>query len=121
MVISKITKRKIANCIEKLDSFKDTEFEMGEDEDDQYYTFEAIEMYDTIIVRSEFISDTDTCTDYFVFNGKTLRECTTIEDDYLREGDLNNCPIRDLTELEFIICKTNDNSVERFDDADKEM
>lgn len=115
-MITNNVKKRIADLIELEDSFIYTCFDDASD-NEGYNTYEAIELFDTIIIRSEF---TDGCTDdteYFIYNSvtDTLRRLVDGEDEYLREADLNDYPIREKKDLQFIICKTKD-GVKRFDE-----
>jgi hypothetical protein len=109
-------KRELARLIAELPAFKDTTFDK-EDDDENYLTYNAVRLFDTIIVQEEFSSHTDNSTEYFIFNGKTLREATPEEDNYMRNGDQADEPFREL-DVDFIISNSV-KGVNRFDEEEE--
>ena len=64
------------------------------------------------------LSPSGNLTEYFVYDSfnKVLRATTEDEDLYLRENDLNDNPIRDLKDCEWIVSKSLDNKISKWSD-----
>ena len=110
-------KKHIAELLSQRECFIATEFpeqQDGMDEDEEYLTYNALEMFDTIVIQEEFQSHIETSTEYLIYNvaTKTLREATPMEDNFMRGGDQNGDPFREY-DTEFLISKCLGNKIDK--------
>lgn len=88
--------------IEKRQEFIDTN-EFGEDE---YLSYHALPLFDTIIVLEDYTGDIENNTEFLVYDAvkDTLRTCTSAEDNFMRAGDQEADPFLEY-DCDFIISK----------------
>ena len=114
-------KKHIAKLLSERPDFIDTTFpdqQDGMDEDEEYLTYNALEMFDTIVIQEEFQSHIETLTEYLIYNvaTKELRKATEMEDNFMRGGDQNGDPFREY-DTEFLLSKCLGNKVDMVVDS----
>jgi len=117
-MISDLDKQIMAEYFISLGALAATEFPDVPNEDyDEYLTYNAIEVFDTIIIQEEFSSHIEDSTEYFIYDKttKTCRPATDFEDTWLRCADQESDePFRE-QDCTYIISRGADNKIELWD------
>ena len=123
LLISKETILKIGDHIEKMEMFEatlNTRPPSGNPDDEMFcHTHNAIELFGSIIIQSDYCDNTTNDTEYYIYNPDTdeIREATSEEDTIMR--DMDNweidglCSFREREDIEFVIAREPDNSITR--------
>lgn len=109
----------LAEYFISLGALEATDFpEVVNDDYDEYLTYNAIEVFDTIIIQEEFSSHIEDSTEYFIYDkhSKVCRKATALEDTWLRCADQESDePFREQV-CDYIISKGSDNKIERWNE-----
>lgn len=109
----------MADYFISLGALRDTDFPTIVNEDyPEYLTYNALEVFDTIIIQEEFSSHIEDSTEYFIYDKhtKVCRKATALEDTWLRCADQESDSSFREEECEYIISKGADNRIVRWNE-----
>jgi|GEM_PF-5450101 len=103
----------------ELGSLGATNFREVPDEDyPEYLTYNALEVFDTIIIQEEFSSRIEDSTEYFIYDKttKVCRKATELEDTWLRCMDQESDEAFRGQVCDYIISKGADNRIVKWNE-----
>jgi len=92
---------------------EDKESEMWE------HSYNAVELFGQVVVYCQYMDGCSNESSFYIYDRQTMktREATETEDEVLRTYDQNSDSFLNLPEIQFIVCRNPDNSIDSFDSA----